>query len=342
MVAGSNNSLSEWQEQLWSTYVRLESTSRDEHFYGRVKMLNALNKTLSLVDSTTQVTERTNAHIRSDPADVLLVAFQMTGCGFVRQDGRKARTEVGDFVFYDSNRPYSLTFDGPFRQMVMRVPRKTMALRLPNLGHLTAQTFHAGVGMGAVARDFVISLAKQSLEMEATEFTSLEFTAMDLLAACVQAAIPSHPPRRALFNRLCQKVMGDIRDPSFRTSTLAKLAGVSMRSLHRLCVENGTTPNALITQLRLNGIWLDLNSRLHQRRSVSDIAFSWGFSDISHFNRLFKAAYNTTPSRLRKECQQHCHLTSGMLPFPPDGAPPDVEGRQMGRRFAVATQMRGD
>jgi AraC family transcriptional activator of tynA and feaB len=35
------------------------------------------------------------------------------------------------------------------------------------------------------------------------------------------------------------------------------------------------------------------------RRSVSEIAFGWGFSDMTHFGRRFKAAYGILPSEYR-------------------------------------------
>ena len=38
---------------------------------------------------------------------------------------------------------------------------------------------------------------------------------------------------------------------------------------------------------------------LHHR-SVSDIAFSWGFNDAAHFSRAFKERFRVTPKEFRQ------------------------------------------
>jgi AraC-like DNA-binding protein len=36
------------------------------------------------------------------------------------------------------------------------------------------------------------------------------------------------------------------------------------------------------------------------RRTLSDIAFAWGFSDMTHFSRVFKKMYGLLPSEYRR------------------------------------------
>jgi AraC-like DNA-binding protein len=35
-------------------------------------------------------------------------------------------------------------------------------------------------------------------------------------------------------------------------------------------------------------------------RTISEIAYGWGFSDMTHFGRKFKAAYGLSPREFRK------------------------------------------
>jgi AraC-like DNA-binding protein len=39
-------------------------------------------------------------------------------------------------------------------------------------------------------------------------------------------------------------------------------------------------------------------------RTMSDIAFSWGFSDLSHFGRSFKKAYGISASEYRNQTRK--------------------------------------
>jgi AraC-like DNA-binding protein len=43
-----------------------------------------------------------------------------------------------------------------------------------------------------------------------------------------------------------------------------------------------------------------LTDPAQSKRSVSEIAYSWGFCDLTHFGRAFRAAYGMLPS----ECRQ--------------------------------------
>ena len=44
----------------------------------------------------------------------------------------------------------------------------------------------------------------------------------------------------------------------------------------------------------------DLQNPEQGHRSVTDIAFSWGFSNSAHFGRKLKAAYGLSPTELRR------------------------------------------
>jgi AraC-binding-like domain len=124
-------SFEHWQERLWSTYVRLESQTDDASFFGHVREALPNSNALSFVHSTRQITERTNANIRSDPQEVVIFAIQASGYGFVEQAGRQARLEKGDFTIYETTRPYRLLFDTPFDQLIFRMPRHLLERRLP-------------------------------------------------------------------------------------------------------------------------------------------------------------------------------------------------------------------
>jgi AraC-like DNA-binding protein len=37
-------------------------------------------------------------------------------------------------------------------------------------------------------------------------------------------------------------------------------------------------------------------------RTITEIAFGWGFSDAAHFSRIFRARFGCAPRELRAEC----------------------------------------
>ncbi|OBZ97551.1 AraC family transcriptional regulator (plasmid) [Pararhizobium polonicum] len=299
-VDHNSNSLEAWKEQLWLTYVRLESKSDAPNFYGDVLEYFRGADSLSLVNSTSQLTERTCHHIRADGQEVLLIAFQIEGRGAVYQDERVAETEPGKLVFYDSTKPYRLVFDGPFRQMVLRVSHATLRSRSHGLRGLNARTFQALEGSAGVALDFLKSIAHRANEIGSRDLQAMVAVAGDLVINGILSQSNDLAPRLRLFEKLRNGVSGEVRNPEFGTSEFAVHAGMSKRSLRRLCAENGTSPGQMIRDARLQGAKRELAMGATVRKSITDIALGWGFNDISHFNRSFKSAFVCTPSQWRR------------------------------------------
>ncbi|MGV1988622.1 helix-turn-helix domain-containing protein [Agrobacterium sp. 22-221-1] len=266
------NALDVWKEKIWSTYVRLESKSEAADFYGEVREFFRGADSLSIVDSTAQLTERTSEHIRADGQEVLLIAFQIEGQGVVRQDDRVAETNPGEFVFYDSARSYRLGFKGPFKQIVLRASHEALASWSPGLRKLNARTFQAREGASGVALDFLKSLARRVTQISPQELQTIGGIASDLVVNGILSQANELPPRHRLFERLCDTAACEVRNPDFGPSDLARLAGMSPRSLRRLCAENGASPVQVILQARLRGVRRDLAAGSKARRSVTDIA----------------------------------------------------------------------
>jgi AraC-like DNA-binding protein len=74
---------------------------------------------------------------------------------------------------------------------------------------------------------------------------------------------------------------------------------MSLRSFQRLFQIHGTTPTKWILDKRLEGVAEDLRVPALIGRSITEIAFSWGFNDLSHFNRAFRAKFGVSPKAFR-------------------------------------------
>jgi len=58
----------------------------------------------------------------------------------------------------------------------------------------------------------------------------------------------------------------------------------------------GITPHQYLMNCRINAA----RKSLEQGRSLDDVVYDYGFSDLSHFNRRFKPIYGTTPKRYQQ------------------------------------------
>jgi AraC-like DNA-binding protein len=300
MIDSSKAALSNWKERLWDTYVRLETDSDSANFYGDVTEAVAGSPRLTLVSSTAQLTQRTSANIRSDPQDYILIAFQVEGEGFAEQSGRQAQTLPGDFVLYESTHPYTLGFTGDFKQRVLKLPLKTLDQRIPRLSSVVGRAINGRQGSGAIARQFIEELASRGHELSPCEYDIFLDVAADLVATACLGRIGDLTPDIIRFERVKARLGRLARDPSPDLERFARLESMSLRSLHRLFQLNGTTPRRVLLDFRLEGTMRDLLSSFHASRTIGEIAFSWGFTDQSYFNREFRKRFGHAPGATRQ------------------------------------------
>ena len=77
--------------------------------------------------------------------------------------------------------------------------------------------------------------------------------------------------------------------------------GVSARYVQRIFEESGTTFTQYLTEQRLAAAHGALRRPSTAVLPISTIAYDCGFSDVSHFNRLFRQRYGCRPSDVRKD-----------------------------------------
>ncbi|WP_188928037.1 helix-turn-helix transcriptional regulator [Puia dinghuensis] len=97
-----------------------------------------------------------------------------------------------------------------------------------------------------------------------------------------------------------------VRNYLFQPITLAELASLSNRSLATFKRDfqrhYGASPRQWINRQRLAHAQLLLEQT---DQKVSDIAIACGFESVSHFIRIFRAAFGATPQSLRAEKAMH-------------------------------------
>jgi len=94
-----------------------------------------------------------------------------------------------------------------------------------------------------------------------------------------------------------------LSDPMLDPSSAAAAAGISVRYANVLLAEQGTSLQRLIVSRRLDHCRRALEDPAQAKRTITDIAFAWGLSDLSHFDRRFKTEYGCSPRDCRQRFQ---------------------------------------
>lgn len=264
-TVAERNKLDYWREIVCDTFVELQCRAGRSHgFYGAIESDELSDIRFTRVTSTTQHVVRTSRRIARSDLEYFFLSLQLHGRGCHKQDGRVAWLEPGDFVIYDTTRPYELLFGDPFSQLVLSLPRELVKSRLTDAERLTACTVQSRSGSGRLASAFIRQLAGQIHALGPASLPRLHATVVDLIATAVaeqrREACPAlSRSRNVLTQQILQFIEDRLRDPDLSCATIAAKHRISERYLRVLFYEVNPQPEAIpvhfptISNLLLNG-----------------------------------------------------------------------------------------
>lgn len=300
-----------WQDIVCDVFVGLDCKSDlGSAFRGSVTQAPLGKAVCSEVCSDRQHVFRTPFRIARSDQDFVLVALGNRGDGGVVQDGRETVVHPGEFALYDTTRPYELKFNDAFTQTIFKVPRQMLQRRLGATETLTAMTFGTDVPLERLAYDFIFRLCQSADRLAPDHAAALSEQAVDLLAMALserlgKASLPTSTHRSALLYRLKAHIRTHLADPDLSLSETAAALGISPRYVNDLLADEDTSFQRHVLAERLAQCRRDLASPVLAHRHVSEIAFGWGFNDLSHFGRVFREHFGMSPRDFRQSQLRH-------------------------------------
>ena len=296
-----------WTDLVCDTYVQLECDAHAgaEAIDGEIVADQLATLALSRVTATAQKVRRTPAKIARASEDYFLVSIQTQGRGCVTQDGRDALLEPGDFALYDSTRPYTLTFDGPFQQFVLMLPGPTLRTALRDTERLTATSVCGDRGAGHLMINMIGTLAADIDTLAQESAAAVADSVAQILVAGLSALPAARRPAVSQLTAYHREQIKDLvrqrlRDPDFGVAEIAARLRMSPSTVHRVWGGEACSLSDWIWAQRLDSARRDLCDPALAARSISEIAYACGFSDAAHFSRAFRARFGCAPRELRQ------------------------------------------
>jgi AraC-like DNA-binding protein len=299
-----------WQDIVCDTFVGLDCHSdMNEAFWGSVSQSTIGPVSCTRVDSCAQRVFRTPSRIARANEDFVLVTLGTSGVNGVFQDGREAVVSAGQFVIYDTTRPYELRFDEGFSQTIFQMPRKLLQQRIGSFDSLTATTFAGDRPLERLAYGFLLTMSETIDQVDPATATRLLDQALDLVAMAFADRMHQSSPdqsfhRSALLYRLKNYILTHLRDPELSMPRAAAAIGISPRYASDLMAAEQVSFRSYVQLQRLERCKRDLSDPAHTARHIGDIAFAWGFSDLAHFSRIFKQRFGASPREWRERSTQ--------------------------------------
>jgi AraC-like DNA-binding protein len=106
-------------------------------------------------------------------------------------------------------------------------------------------------------------------------------------------------PGLTLFDRVVAYIEQAFDDPELSPASVAAALRISVRYLHLLFAQRGHTTAGWIRERRL-AYCREALANIGSSLSVTDVAFQAGFTDPSHFSRVFRHRFGMAPNQYRR------------------------------------------
>ena len=294
----------DYRQAVVSSFVPLDvSRVSADPFWGRLRSVDFDDAHVHEVTASQHMVERTESLVAVSDERFYKASLQVSGTGLLIQDGREALLQPGDLAIYDTARPYSLIFEQDMRMLVLMFPREQLGLPPDMMRQLTAHRFSSTDGLGAMIIPFLQNVSQNLDRVGGATGPRLVHSAIDLITTMFANELDLEADPRDSHQLLMQQVRHYIEtnlgSPELSPTQIAAAHFISTRHLHGLFREKGTTVSTWIRERRLENCRRDLIEPLNAHLSVGAIAARWGFVEAAHFSRVFKAAYEMSPSELR-------------------------------------------
>lgn len=299
----STQAFSFFRETICSEFMPWSPEFYGNNFEGRVESITFENGAVGRVRMSPIVAVKTKHDIANSPIECVHGNLILGGELKVEQSGRTNIAKPGDLVLYRSYSSVTLTEnpDSPCDNLAFIIP-KSQFLGMPNVDDFFGNTILSAEKLIGPLSSCLAMIAQNLCSASAEELHSLFTACITLLPLSAGVHTVEKRAEVSQSNHMLREVLSyidrNLSSPDLSPAAAARNLHVSVRYIHKLFAHSGMTFSAYVTAERLERIRWDLIASSGRRPPISALAYRWGFSDLSTFNRAFKSRFGCTPSRL--------------------------------------------
>ena len=269
-------------------------------FHGAIEIRQVGGLRLTLFSSSPLSFWKWPSDMKTPDNRFCIVITQLAGVRRYLQNGISVLLNPGDTTLIDSGCPWSSSCETDCDRLYLRVPMWMMENRLRLREIPIALPICGTAGLGATLSRLAQSLYEEAERLNEEEAAAALEAYFQILSACSGRA--EFSPRSLELKPRIQRFIDDhLSDPGLAPTKIAAAADISVRHLHRLFSDAGGTLGDCIRTRRLEQCRNDLANPRFRSKTITEIAFSWGFSDSAHFSRSFRKRFGVSPRIFRAQ-----------------------------------------
>jgi AraC-like DNA-binding protein len=295
-----------WNEQVSGAITALQVLpARDGEFDARLNTTEFAGiKFVQVACSPIRVMHTPErAHRLVEP--VYLIQLQRDGSCIHRGLNTELQLEPGDFCLCDNTLPYEQILGSWHDVLILRLPQAALRRRLPMPEVFLNRLMSGHGGTSGLVSKFINLFWEQCRSgIETVSGEKIVDSICDLLAAAFldseKTLLAGSTVQTMWRLRICRYIDQNLGQSDLSPARVARHFRVSPRYIHKLFEHQEEPVSRYILRRRLEATHRSLTDLGQSSKTVSAIAYEWGFSNTTHFARVFRERYGATPSALRR------------------------------------------
>ena len=265
----------------------------------RHKVIGDINVIESRCDPCSGYRTQRHAEQIEEPSVILLSYLE--GGEHIEFGGERYTVAAGDTFVWDSSKATEFEVYESLHKVALAMPARLLSHNaLPALKQMPRK-FDRSSGSRFLLNNLIRAVADRDFDdAEVKADTILDAVNAFVLGARPGDADHDHSLRERQRREILRYIDQHLPDPTLSVSHIAAVHRISKRYLHWLFRDQSVTVNELIILKRLEGCQRDLSSLSGAHLQVGQIAYAWGFSNISHFSKRYRAQYGESPTETRQ------------------------------------------
>jgi len=246
--------------------------------------------------------------------DSIFVLITLEGRQRVIQEEQETTLDAGSFCICDGARPRAIHFTQHTRSVMLIAPGKRLRETFTDWPQIIATEISGKQGAPAIFYELIVASCRHRNDLGEEAAAEAGNAILSALAATLRSlpqfhATPSSQMETYHKERIRNFVNAHLRDPNLSIESVAREVGLSTRYVHRLFATEAMPLMKWVWLERLDQCCRDLSLHSLRNRSVSEIAFYWGFNNPAHFSRAFRNRFGRSPSDHRQQARRSIAIT---------------------------------
>ena len=287
-----------WRDAVCNAVFGISIEAPPDRFTARIMARSSGPLRFAKSESTSYRIARSRQDIAKASADHYSIYLQLSGQTISVLNDETTVLNANDIAFYDGREPFHGLHSGC--RAIAVVPRAIIDRRAPWLKQRRSHKLDSSSPFVELVRHHLLALNDNHTELTDTATSLLTENLCNLVALATVADVPPSRLQPELqIEAMLAACRQHIHEPELSPQFIADRVGISLRTLHSRFKQIGQTFGHWVLDHRLEACHSALRDPSQRALNISEIAYRWGFNDLSYFNRAFRTRFEMTPSDCR-------------------------------------------